>query len=85
MRGWKPRAGAPLALPAATSEGRNLRRGEFKGVLQLLALMDEELKPAAASPRFSVLSGKAAAAASPRRRSCSTASTASAPPRSVGM
>ena len=43
-----------------------------------------EHKPAAASPRFAVLSGKAAAAASPRRRSASTASTASAPPE-LGM
>lgn len=37
----------PLATPPC--QGRNLPRGEFKGVLQLLALMDEELNPAAAA------------------------------------
>ena len=35
-RGWKAPPDAPKSLPAATSEGRDLARGEFKGVLQLL-------------------------------------------------
>lgn len=48
-RGWQPAADAPKTLPTATSDGRDLKRGEFKGVLQLLALLDEELKPAAGS------------------------------------
>lgn len=48
-RGWRPAADAPTALPAATSDARDLKRGEFKGVLQLLALLDEELRPAAAA------------------------------------
>ena len=57
VRGWKPPPSAPKALPTATSDGRNLVRGEFKGILQLLALMDEELQPAAAAAAVGAAAG----------------------------
>lgn len=40
-RGWTPPDGAPDALPAMTAEGRDLKRGEFKCILHLLALIDQ--------------------------------------------
>ena len=40
-RGWKPAEGAAAAaLPAPTAEGRDLKRGEFVGILTLLAQLD---------------------------------------------
>lgn len=64
-RGWQPPADAPKTLPAATSDGRNLKRGEFRGVLQLLALLDEELKPAAAAAGSKSVSRKASSLVAP--------------------
>jgi hypothetical protein len=54
-----------LTLLHPSYQGRNLPRGEFKGVLQLLALMDEELNPAAAA-------GGEPGASKPARRGSST-------------
>jgi len=39
-KGWTPPEGAPIRLPLPT-EDRNLKRGEFKCILQLLSLMDK--------------------------------------------
>jgi len=44
-RGWTPAAGAPETLPAVNAEGRNLARGEFKCVLQLLNLLEKVSTP----------------------------------------
>uniref|UniRef100_A0A7S3BD17 Tyrosine specific protein phosphatases domain-containing protein n=1 Tax=Haptolina ericina TaxID=156174 RepID=A0A7S3BD17_9EUKA len=39
--GWKPPAGGVSALPEPMAEGRNLKRGEFGGILKLLASLEE--------------------------------------------
>jgi len=44
-RGWTPPADASQTLPAITAEGRNLARGEFKCVLELLNLLEKVSTP----------------------------------------
>jgi hypothetical protein len=57
-RGWTPPAGSPEKLPETTAEGRNLARGEFKCILEMLTLIDRASSDRHAHESGAVTSGR---------------------------
>jgi len=49
-KGWALPDGSPTALPSADDDGRDLAKGEFKGIMRLLVLLGEIVKKAPAVP-----------------------------------